>query len=159
MSAKIIQINVNAKGGVPKLPVEQTRLGFNNVEGDKQSNLKVHGGLSRAVCLYSLEIIEALRAEGHPIESGWTGENLLVSGLDWNAMTPGVQLQIGAAQIEITSYANPCKHIAYAFVDDDFNRIGQKKHPGWSRIYGRVLTEAEIKVGDEVSVLLGELDA
>lgn len=159
MSAKIIQININAKGGVPKLPVEQTRLGFNNVEGDKQRDRRYHGGPKRAVCLYSLEILEQLRAEGHPIESGWTGENLLISGLDWNAMVPGVQLQIGEARVEITSYANPCKHIAYAFVDDDFNRIGHKKHPGWSRIYARVLTEAEVKVGDEVSVLPGELNA
>ena len=152
MSAKIVQINVNAKGGVPKMPVEQTRLGFHNVEGDKQRDRRYHGGPKRAVCLYSLEIIEKLRAQGHPIESGWTGENLLISGLNWDEMVPGVQLQIGAARVEITSYANPCKHIAYAFTDDDFNRIGQKKFPGWSRIYARILTEAEVKVGDEVSV-------
>lgn len=153
MSAKIVQINVNAKGGVPKLPVESARLNFNNVEGDKQRDKRYHGGPTRAVCLYSLEIIEALRAEGHPIESGWTGENLLVSGLDWSAMVPGVQLQIGAARIEITSYANPCKHIAHAFADGDFNRIGQKKNAGWSRVYARVTTEAQVKVGDEVSVM------
>ncbi len=159
MSAKIVQINVNAKGGVPKLPVEQTRLGFERVEGDKQRNLRVHGGPKRAVCLYSLEIIEKLRDEGHPIESGWAGENLLVSGLKWDEMVPGVRLQIGEAQIEITSYANPCKFIGYAFTDDDFNRIGQKQHPGWSRIYGRVTTEAQVKVGDEVRVLIDESDA
>ena len=159
MPAKIVQINVNAKGGVPKLPVEQTRLNSSHVEGDKQRDKRYHGGPTRAVCLYSLEIIEALRAQGHPIESGWTGENLLVSGLKWDEMVPGVQLQIGAASVEITSYANPCKHIAYAFLDDDFNRIGQKKHPGWSRIYARVLTEADVKVGDEVSVAPDESDA
>ena len=152
MSAKIIQINVNPKGGVPKLPVQSARLGLHNIEGDKQRDKRYHGGPSRAVCLYSLEIIESLRAEGHPIEGGWTGENLLVSGLDWSAMVPGVELQIGAARVEITSYANPCKHIGYAFVDDDFNRIGQKKNPGWSRIYARVLTQAQVEVGDEVSV-------
>ena len=153
MSAKIICINVNAQGGVPKLPVESARLGFNNVEGDKQRDRRYHGGPRRAVCLYSLEIIEALRAEGHPIESGWTGENLLISGLNWDEMVPGVQLQIGAARVEITSYANPCKHIAHAFEGGDFMRIGQKKNPGWSRIYARVMTEAEVKVGNEVRVL------
>ena len=153
MSAKIIQINVKAEGGVPKLPVEKTRLTSERVEGDKQNDLRYHGGPSRAVCLYSAERIEELRAEGHPIEGGWTGENLLLSGLDWEAMVPGVQLQIGAARVEITSYANPCKFIGYAFLEHDFNRIGQKKHPGWSRLYARVLTESEIKVGDEVSVM------
>lgn len=153
MSAKIVQINVNPKGGVPKLPVVKTRLGFERVEGDKQRNLKFHGGPTRAVCLYSLEILEALRAEGHPIESGWAGENLLISGLNWDEMVPGVQLQIGAAQVEITSYVTPCFKIKAAFSDGDFKRIGQKQNPGWSRIYGRILTEAEVKVGDEVSVL------
>ena len=158
MSAKIVQINVNAKGGVPKLPIEQTRLGFNNVEGDKQRDRRYHGGPKRAVCLYSLEIIEQLRAQGHPIESGWTGENLLISGLNWDEMVPGVQLQLGEARVEITSYANPCKHIAYAFTDGDFMRIGQKKHPGWSRIYARVTSEAQVQVGDEVCVLESEAD-
>ena len=158
MSAEIIQINVNPKGGVPKLPVEHTRLNISHVEGDKQRDKRYHGGPTRAVCLYSLEIIEQLRAEGHPIESGWTGENLLISGLNWDEMVPGVQLQIGEARIEITSYADPCKHIAHAFSEGDFNRIGQKKHPGWSRIYGRILVEATVKVGDEVRVI-GEENA
>ena len=152
MPAKIVQINVNPNGGVPKLPVEHARLNSSHVEGDKQRDRRYHGGPSRAVCLYSLERIEQLRAQGHPIESGWTGENLLVCGLDWDEMVPGVILQIGAARVEITSYANPCKHIAYAFAEGDFNRIGQKKFPGWSRIYARVLTEAEVKVGDEVTI-------
>ena len=156
MSAKIVQINVNADGGVPKLPVEQTRLGFERVEGDKQRDLRFHGGPERAVCLFSLELIEQLRAQGHPIEGGWTGENLLVSGLNWDEMVPGVRLQIGAAQIEITSYVKPCYKIKSAFSDGNFNRINQKKFPGWSRIYGRVLVEAQIKVGDEVRVIDGE---
>ncbi len=152
MPSKIVQINVNPNGGVPKLPVEGTRLNTSHVQGDKQRDKRYHGGPTRAVCLYSAEIIEQLRAQGHPIESGWTGENLLVSGLNWDEMVPGVQLQIGEALVEITSYANPCKHIAYAFTDGDFNRIGQKKHPGWSRIYARILTEADVQVGDEVSI-------
>ena len=153
MSAKIVQINVNADGGVPKLPVESTRLNFNNVEGDKQRDLRFHGGPERAVSLFSLELLEQLRAQGHPIESGWTGENLLVSGLNWDEMVSGVRLQIGEAQIEITSYVKPCYKIKSAFSDGNFNRINQKKFPGWSRIYGRVLVEATVKVGDEVKIL------
>ena len=153
MPAKIIQINVRAQGGVPKLPVASAKLGFERVEGDKQLDLRNHGGPTRAVCLYALEIIEQLRAQGHPIEPGWTGENLTVSGLDWSQMVPGVRLQIGAAQIELTSYANPCKHISSAFLESDFNRIHQKKYPGWSRVYGRILVEATVSEGDEITVL------
>lgn len=153
MKATLIQINVNPNGGVPKMPVESTRLGIERVEGDKQRSLKFHGGPSRAVCLYSAEVIAALRAEGHPIEAGWAGENLTISGLDWNAMVPGVQLQIGDATIELTSYTNPCKHIAFAFTDANWKRISQKEHPGWSRVYGRILVEGKVNAGDEVRVL------
>lgn len=159
MSAKIVCINVNSEGGVPKLPVETARLGFNNVEGDKQRDTRYHGGPQRAVSLYSLELLETLCAEGHPIESGWTGENLLISGLNWDEMVPGVRLQIGEAQIEITSYVRPCYKIKSAFSGGNFNRINQKKHPGWSRIYGRVLVEAQVKVGDEITILPNDADA
>ena len=153
MSATLIQINVNPDGGAPKYRVAQTRLGFERVEGDKQRDLRYHGGPRRAVCLYSVEVVEQLRAQGHPIQAGWTGENLSVSGLDWSQIVPGVRLQIGVAQMEITSYANPCKNIAFAFKDGDFKRIGQKSHPGWSRVYARITAEGEVREGDAVELI------
>jgi len=33
--------------------------------------------------------IEALQNEGHPIAFGSTGENLTVSGIDWQRVVPG----------------------------------------------------------------------
>ncbi len=153
MNAKIIQISVNPEGGAPKNRVESAKLGFERVEGDKQRFLKFHGGPSRAVCLYSLELIEKLQREGHPISPGATGENLTISGLDWNEIVPGTRLQIGEAQIEITSYTAPCKNIAHAFEAGDFMRISQKTHPGESRLYAKILTEAIVREGDAVSVL------
>ena len=153
MNAKLLQINVNPNGGVPKTRVASARLQTQRVEGDKQRFLKVHGGPMRAVCLYSTEIIEALRAEGHPIEAGWTGENLTISGLNWDEMVPGVRLQIGAATLELTSYTNPCKNIAFAFAEANWKRISQKEHPGWSRVYARVMVEGEVREGDEVTLL------
>jgi MOSC domain-containing protein YiiM len=153
MNAKITQISVNPAGGVPKLRVESARLGLERVEGDKQRSLKFHGGPTRAVCLFSSEIIEKLKAEGHPISPGTTGENLTVQGLDWNQIVPGVQLQIGDALIEITSYTTPCKNIAASFQEGDFMRISQKKFPGESRVYGKILNEATVYEGDEVSVV------
>jgi hypothetical protein len=38
-------------------------------------------------------------------------------------------------------------------MNDNFSRISEKVNPGFSRWYGRVLTEAEVEVGDEVIVL------
>ncbi|RYG61824.1 MOSC domain-containing protein [bacterium] len=153
MSATISQISVNPAGGVPKLRVESARLGAERVEGDKQRFLKFHGGPQRAVCLFSTEIIEKLKSEGHPIAPGAAGENLTVSGLDWNEITPGVQLQIGEAVVEITDYTTPCKTIIKAFENGNFMRISQLKHPGESRLYAKVLVEAVVYEGDAVSVL------
>jgi len=151
--AKLVQISVNPKGGVPKFRVESAKLGFERVEGDKQNHLKFHGGPTRAVSLFSLELIEALQAEGHPIEAGTTGENLTISGLDWDEIKPGVKLQVGEALLEITKYAQPCKQIVDSFADKDSTRIAQKQHSGWSRLYAKVLQEAVVHEGDEVLVL------
>src|SRR3712207_3923787 len=88
------QINVS-NGGVPKLPVPEAAVTVDGVGGDRQRDLRVHGGPFRAVCLFSLEVIERLRAEGHPIAPGTVGENVTVGGLDWTLVRPGVRLRIG----------------------------------------------------------------
>lgn len=152
MTGKLVQISVNPRGGVPKMRVESARLGESCVEGDKQ-NYAGHGGPLRAACLFSLEIIELLQREGHPITPGSIGENLLISGLDWSQITPGVQLQIGEAQLEITEYTRPCAKIKASFAGGDFMRPWQETHPGQSRVYAKVLKEAEVREGDAVSVL------
>lgn len=152
--ARVIQISVRAKGGVPKLRITESRLTTTGVVGDKQRNQVLHGGPERAVCLYSWELIRDLQEEGHPIDCGTTGENLTVSGLDWEAVVPGTRLQVGeAAVLEIASYTVPCKHIRESFIDGAFNRISQKKHPGWSRVYARVLQEGPVREGDAVQVV------
>ena len=97
-------------------------------------------------------MIEDLRSEGHPIEVGSVGENLTISGLDWNLIHPGSQLNVGDALIEITGPATPCKTIKNSFTKGDFSRISQKKNPGWSRWYARVLKEAQVCPKDNVSV-------
>ena len=152
--AKLVQINVNPSGGVPKNRVQSARLEKNGVAGDKQRSLKFHGGPTRAVCLYSLELIEELQREGHPIAPGTTGENLTLSGLDCEKIVPQTRLQIGAAHIEILSYTAPCKTIRASFVNENFMRISQIKHAGWSRVYAQILTEAEVFEGDDVRILV-----
>lgn len=153
-SASIVQISVNPKGGVPKNAVSSAEIRINGVIGDKQRHRRFHGGPSRAVSLYSMERIEALQDEGHPIEPGSTGENLTICGLAWETLTVGSRLAIGAVvQLEITGYAAPCETIAGSFHDQRFTRISQKLHPGWSRLYTKVLQEGTIFVGDPVIIL------
>lgn len=140
-------------GGVPKLPVVQVSITKTGLEGDRQRNLKYHGGPNRAVCLFSLERIEALQAEGHPIDPGSTGENITVRGLDWNLAEPGVRMLVGEAELELTSYVKPCKNIRNSFLNSEIHRISQRVHPGWSRVYARVLNSGLVRSGDPVKLL------
>lgn len=146
------QISVS-DGGVPKRPVFEARVTTLGVEGDRQRNLKVHGGPDRAVCLFSLELIERLQDEGHPIDAGWAGENLTLAGLEWDLIRPGVVLAIGPeVRLEVTSYTGPCSHNARWFREGDYQRISQAKNPGWGRVYAKVLREGTVKPGDVVEI-------
>jgi MOSC domain-containing protein YiiM len=92
-----------------------------------------------------------LHEEGHPIFSGSTGENLTLSGLDWGQLVPGVRLSLGdEVVVEITSYASPCQKIVSSFAEGQIQRMSQEQHPGWARLYARVLSPGTIRVGDGV---------
>ncbi len=149
---RLDSINVS-QGGVPKHPTSEAEVRTEGVEGDRQRDLRFHGGPDRAVSVFSAERIAALQAEGHPIAPGTIGENLTVSGIDWTRATPGACLDIGAVRLEITRYAAPCANIAGSFTGGDIARIGQKTNPGWSRVYTRVLAPGRIRVGDQVVLL------
>lgn len=150
MTAAIVQLSVSA-GGVPKHAIEQARVTWLGLEGDVQKHTKIHGGPDRALCLFSLEVIERLRAEGHPIAPGTTGDNITIRGIDWAGVAIGSRLALGdEALVEITSLTDPCKQIAGSFVDGNFRRI--LAH-GDSRLYARVLREGALRVGDPVRLL------
>lgn len=153
MRATIAHINVSP-GGVPKLPVPSARVTELGLEGDSQRNLELHGGPERALCLFALEQIRALQAEGHPVSPGSIGENLTVEGLDWEQVTPGSRLEVGdSVVIEVTRYTSPCFNIKQSFADGDISRVSQKKHPGSSRVYARVLKTGAIRQGDAIRLL------
>lgn len=153
IEGRIAQINIS-RGGVPKLPVADARLTAEGLVGDFHEDTRNHGGPMRALCLFTLEEIERLSGEGHPIYPGAVGENVTLSGLPLEALTPGTHLTLGdETLIEMTSYATPCKTIRDAFNDGDFNRISPKTHPGESRVYARVLREGKIHTGDVVRIL------
>ncbi|HEV2236716.1 MAG TPA: MOSC domain-containing protein [Ktedonobacterales bacterium] len=147
-AGRVFQVNVS-DGGVPKRSVARARVGRLGVAGDRQRDLEDHGGPERAVCLFSLEHVLMLQAEGHPIYPGSVGENLTLAGIDLGALAPGDRLSIGAGddavELQITSYTFPCTNIKDSFADGIFTRISQKVHPGVSRLYARVLREGELR--------------
>ena len=149
-AGRIVQISVSA-GGVPKRPVARARAGPLGLDGDAHRNSALHGGPERALCLFALERLEALRAEGHPVAPGALGENLTVAGLDWDTVGPGARFRVGdGVLIEVTRFTSPCGNIRAAFRDGDSGRIAQTRHPGWSRVYARVLEPGEIRAGDPI---------
>ncbi|MFO0726600.1 MAG: MOSC domain-containing protein [Myxococcota bacterium] len=144
---RVFSIQIS-QGGVPKRPIGLCRVTAAGIEGDRQRDLRFHGGPDRAVCVYSADLIEQLRAEGHPIVPGSIGENLTLLGLDWTAMQPGARLHFqGGLELELTSFAAPCRKISGAFVGRTFSRVSEAKYPGMSRIYARVLTPATLVTG------------
>src|SRR5258707_3371818 len=96
-------INVS-NGGVPKLSRPGCAVRARGLEGDRQRDLRYHGGPSRAVCLYSLDLIRSLQAEGHPIEAGSIGENFTLAGIDCPQILPGAKPGVGAVLLEATGY-------------------------------------------------------
>jgi MOSC domain-containing protein YiiM len=150
-SGRLASIQVS-DGGVPKRPVPSARISPGGLEGDRQRDLRHHGGPDRAVSLYSRERIEALRGEGHPIAAGTAGENLTVAGVDWAAVAPGVELRVGPVRLLVTAYADPCSKVGDSLAGRDLARISQRRHPGWSRVYARVLEGGEVRVGDGVEL-------
>lgn len=149
---RLASINVS-EGGVPKTPVQEVVVRASGLDGDRQRDRRVHGGPDRAVSLYSLEAIEALQREGHPIGIGTAGENLTVSGLDWSAVVPGVELQVGRVRLRVTGFMAPCYKVQPSFAGGRFTRISQKVHPGFSRVHARVLAAGSVRVGDPVELV------
>jgi MOSC domain-containing protein YiiM len=156
MSGRIFQLNVSP-GGVPKLAVPQATVNELGMDGDAHRFPDIHGGPERALCLFSLDRILELQAEGHPIFPGAVGENVTISGLDWSKLQPGTRLALGDdVQVELTNYTTPCNTIPQYFVDGKYQRISQKVHPGYSRIYARVLRNGTLRVGQTVTLLNGD---
>ena len=139
---------------MPKHPVESAEVTVGGVTGDAQREREFHGGPDRALCLFSMELIRALQAEGHPIAPGEIGENLTVEGLDWDKVAPGARLLLGEdVLVEVTRYTSPCTNIRAAFQGGEYARVSQKRHPGASRVYARVLRTGPIRRGDPVRLL------
>lgn len=143
-------------GGVPKASIPLAEIGLDGVVGDVQGNRKHHGRPWQAVCLYSSDLLSVLRSEGHPIEAGGTGENITISGIDWERMRGGLTITIAGTSGDIvmrtSSPAAPCHKIGDCFVERHWNRIDHVERPGWARWYSSVLVGGAVAPGDTVTI-------
>jgi MOSC domain-containing protein YiiM/GNAT superfamily N-acetyltransferase len=154
MDGRVLQVNVSP-GGVPKLPVGEARVGRDGLDGDAHHHDTVHGGPHRAVCLFAIEAIERVRADGHPgVGPGWVGENLTTEGIELALLPVGARLAIGdEVVLELSGPANPCDVIKGAFRGGKSGRISILLHPADSRMYARVERDGLIRPGDPIRVL------
>jgi MOSC domain-containing protein YiiM len=150
VTAHIVQVS-SSPGGVPKLPMESAEVDTFGIKGDGHDSPLIHGGPERALCIWSMEVIEAINAEGHHLFAGAAGDNVTVRGLDWAEVVPGSFLKLGESVVcMITGYTAPCKTNQRWFAGGDFNRMGQKQFPGSSRVYARIIEGGTIRPGDAV---------
>ncbi len=149
MTARIFHLAISS-GGAPKHAIREGEVGEVGIIGDRQKHVKFHGGPTRALCLYSLELIEKLQAEGHPIYPGSVGENVTISGLPWAPLATGTRLALGDVEIELTVEATPCKNIGPSFIDRKFKRLWA---PGEMRWYCKVLRPGTLRVAAPVHVI------
>lgn len=152
-SGRVLQVNVSA-GGVPKLPVAEAWVSRLGLDGDGHNDRTVHGGPHRAVCLYAIEAIERLQAEGHPVGAGGVGENLTTTGIEWSTLPVGMRARIGdKLLLELADTASPCATQRANFSDGRFSRISIELHPTDARMYARVIEEGLVRPNDPIELL------
>ena len=154
MRGEVHSINVS-DGGVPKSMLESAKIMKRGVQGDFNRFRSGRGGSAdRAVSIFSLELIQRLKYEGHPIEVGSTGENLTIRGVEWGSLSEGTHLEIGDVVLELSEPCAPCSKIGESFLGRKFDRVDHDQEYGWSRWLARVLREGRVSVGDSVNIVI-----
>jgi MOSC domain-containing protein YiiM/ribosomal protein S18 acetylase RimI-like enzyme len=158
-TGRVVHVNTSP-GGVPKLPVAKAVVGRYGLTGDAHDHDAVHGGPHRAVCLFAMEAIDRVQADGHPgVGPGSAGENLTTEGIEIALLPVGARLAVGdEVVLEISGPANPCDVIKGAFAGGKSGRISILLHPADSRMYARVEREGVIRPGDAIRVLPARLE-
>lgn len=158
MIPRVVQINVS-QGGIPKRPIQAGRVLRDRIEGDNWNDLRYHGWPDQAICLFSLELIKELKAEGFALFPGALGENLTTEGIDFHGIHLGDVYRVGKeVEIRVTKIRAPCRTIAVygeniikAIYDLEVKK-GNVRTPKWGRsgFYAEVLNEGLVYPGDGI---------
>lgn len=139
--------------GIFKEPVQgRVALRRLNLDGDRQADLSVHGGVDKAVYAYPVEHYDHWRrALGRDLPLGQFGENLTVSGMLESAISIGDAYRIGAATVQVTQPRTPCFKLGIRMGDRRFLRPFLAS--GRTGFYLRVLEEGELGAGDAIEIV------
>ena len=136
-----------------KEPVEgRIALRKLNLDGDRQSDLTVHGGEYKAVYCYPISHYEFWRAElpRRDWPMGVFGENFTLDGLD-ESVHVGDRFSIGSAEVVVTQPRLPCYKLGIRFGMDDM--VKRFLASGLTGFYLAVVREGEVGANDEVTFL------
>ena len=144
--------------GIFKKPVEgRVVLRTLNLDGDRQADLNVHGGPTKAAYAYPSEHYDYWRAELPEMNLPWGmfGENLTTTGLLEDGVHIGDQFRIGSAQVMVTEPRMPCYKLGIKFGRSDI--VKRFMASGRTGFYFAVVQEGEVGAGD--AIVLVERDA
>ena len=162
---KLISINVglprvvilNGKPvstGIFKEPVVgRVMLRTLNLDGDRQADLSVHGGPSKAVYVYPSEHYDYWKRElpGMKLPWGMFGENFTSAGLFESELNIGDRLSVGSAVVMVTEPRMPCYKLGIKFGRSDIvKKFLASERTGF---YFAVLQEGEVGAGDSIELM------
>ncbi|HMK15278.1 MAG TPA: MOSC domain-containing protein [Burkholderiales bacterium] len=140
-----------------KEPVKgRVRVATLNLEGDKQSDLTVHGGADKAVYAYPSEHYPFWRKELPDMDLPWAmfGENFTTEGMLEDSIHVGDRFKIGSAEFVVTQPRMPCYKLAIRFGRPDI--VKRFLHSGRTGFYFAVLQEGEVAAGDSIELLASD---
>lgn len=130
-----------------------------NIDGDRQSDLTVHGGTDKAVYAYSAEHYVYWRKKLPGVDLPWGafGENFTTEGLLEDAVQIGDKLRAGSAEFVVTQPRMPCFKLGVRFDRPDI--VKRFLRSGRTGFYLAVAREGEVAAGDVVTPMGREDDA
>ncbi|MGE7632852.1 MOSC domain-containing protein [Bacillus paramycoides] len=144
---KLIQTGIYKKQ--VKEPVFLSFLKFN---GDGQADLVHHGGVDKAVCVYSGDHYPYWEKElNQELVYGAFGENITVRGMREEDVCIGDTFQLGEATVQITQPRQPCFKLAKKYNIPKLPLYFQDT--GYTGFYFRVLKEGWISPIDTLKLL------
>ena len=131
-----------SKGDPRELSEARARAGV-GLEGDRKRSAK------RQVTVLSAEQwSEALKDVGGAHDPRWRRANVVVSGVEFTREMIGKRLRLGALTVEIVGETEPCYRM-----DELHPGLREALKPSMrAGVFGKIERDADVRVGDDVSV-------
>lgn len=141
------------QSAIDKQPQQgQLKVSTLGLHGDEQGDLRVHGGVEKAIHHYPLEHYARWADElgAHPLltQPGAFGENFSTTGWSEHDVCLGDRIRVGTALLEVSQGRMPCWKLSDRFAVANLAlRVQQSGRTGW---YYRVLEQGVVSAGDSL---------